>query len=166
RRKSGDDLIERVDDPRELLGRGDRETAANALHSQRADLADLDPGSLRQARGVALERERKAGPRLLARQSDGDDGSGPLVEDVVAQDQHRAEAGLLPAAYRVQAGPADLASQYSGHVSRLPARPSSASAFSSFGSSLAHSAASRVRAIRWSFSASAASMAWLRFRKR
>ena len=48
------------------------EKPANALDSQPADLAGLDPGSLRQARRVALQREGKTGPRLLARQSDGE----------------------------------------------------------------------------------------------
>ncbi|MCK7525180.1 MAG: hypothetical protein MZV64_50035 [Ignavibacteriales bacterium] len=64
-----------------------------------------------------------------------------------------------------EVGPADLASQYPGHSLTSSARPSSANAFSSAGSSLAHSRASRVRPRRSSVSATAFSMAWLRFPK-
>ena len=60
----------------------------------------------------------------------------------------------------VQIGPADVASQYSGQVSLPPASPSSARARSSFGSSFAHSRASRVLESLSIFSATAVSIAW------
>src|SRR3989442_15131275 len=83
------------------------------------------------------------------------------MEHIVAQDQDRPEPGLFPAADRIEVGPTNLSPQYSGQESELPARPSSARAFSSSGSSFAHSRAKRVRRARASFSARAVSMALL-----
>jgi LuxR family maltose regulon positive regulatory protein len=83
----------------------------------------------------------------------------------------RAEPPLRIARLRAEGkiteiGPADLASQYSGHDSKSTARPSSARRFSSRVFSLADSRASRVRARRWSWFTNAASTAWLRLRNR
>src|SRR3990172_6380400 len=150
----------------EFLIRGPAKPLADALRRERANLADLDPRTFRQLRGLELKGQRVSGPRLLAGQGHRDDGAGPLIEDVVAQHQDRTLAGLLVAAYEVEVGPSNLAPQYSGHGSRDAARPSSASCCSSAGSSLVHSSANRVRARRASFSASAVSMAWLRLRNR
>src|SRR5438874_4645252 len=93
----------------------------------------------------ALQSQRESGAGLLACESDGDHRGRALVEYVVAQDQNGPLARLLPSTRRTQVGPSGPPSRYSGHVSRLPARPSSAKAASSLGSSLAHSSARRVR---------------------
>ena len=97
-------------------------------------------------------RKREAGALRLAGQCHRDDGTGAFVEYVVAEYQHWTQAGLFVAAHRIKVGPTNLAPQYSGHASRSRLNPSSASAFSNFGSSFAHSAASRLRPIRASFS--------------
>ena len=45
------------------------------------------------------------------------------VENVVTEDEDRALAGLLTPADRIEVGPANLASQYSGHESSASASP-------------------------------------------
>ena len=49
-RLDSDDLIETLNDLRNLLGRGATESRADAFDRQRANLADLDPRALRQFR--------------------------------------------------------------------------------------------------------------------
>src|SRR5262249_22924064 len=132
----------------------------------RTDLANLGPRALWQPLALQLESEREARPRGLARERDCDDRAGALVEDVVAEYQHWATASLLVAAHRVEVRPPDLSPQYSGQVSLPPAKPSSAKAFSSLGSSFAASRASRALLMRPNFSARADSKPWLRFAKR
>src|SRR6266480_2049578 len=83
----------------------------------------------------------------------------------MAENQHRAQGRLFASADGIEVGPPNLASQYSGQVSSSRLKPSSAMAFSNFGSSFAHSAASRLRSIRASFSATASWIARLRLGK-
>src|SRR6266516_6491115 len=106
--------------------------------------------------------QRKTGALGLTAQGYRDHGSGTLVEDVVAEYQNRTQTRLFVPPDRIQVRPANLPPQYSGHVSSSRPRPSSATAFSDFGSSLAHSDASRLRSIRVSFSATASLIARLR----
>ena len=87
----------------------------------------------------------ESGTRLLAGERQGDDRAGPFVEYIVTENDDRALSGLLAPANRVQISPAYVCSQYSGHVSPVAARPSSASRCSSVGFSFPHSWASRVR---------------------
>jgi hypothetical protein len=75
------------------------------------------------------------------------------------------EPRLLTTAHGVQISPANLPSQYAGHVERSSVIPSSASAFSKPRSSLEHSRARRLRSIRSSFSSTAIWIAWLRLGK-
>ncbi len=79
-------------------------TSADALGRQRGNLAGLHPGALRPPGGAQFQRQRKVGAGLLARQRHGDDRPRPLVDDVVAHEEHRAFAGLLMAAGGVQVG--------------------------------------------------------------
>ena len=116
-------------------------------------------------RSSAFPCERERGSRLLTGQDHCDHSSRSLVEDIVAQHKNRADTSVLMSAHRVRVRPANVASQYSGHVSVLPAKPSSASARSSFRSSFAHSRTSRVFESLSIFSATAASIAWLRLGK-
>src|SRR5206468_9648771 len=64
---SPEDFVEAVQHSCELFFRRSREPLTDAVHRQRADLADLDPRSLRETAGLALERQRKRGSRLLTR---------------------------------------------------------------------------------------------------
>ena len=110
-------------------------------------------------------RKREAGALRLAGQRYRDNGAGAFVEYVVTENQHWTQAGVFVAAHRIAISSANLATQYSGHVSRSPLKPSSASAFSNFGSSFAHSEARRLRASRASFSETANWIARLRLGK-
>src|SRR3990172_688857 len=125
---------------------GAADALADTCGRERADLADLDPGSFGQFGSGEFKRQREAGSRFLTGERDGDDRSGTFVEDVVAEDQDRAPASLFVTAHRAQVSPTNFASQYSGHSSPLAARPSSAARCSSAGSSLAHSRAHQVPA--------------------
>ena len=107
--RSSDDLSQTVDCSGHLLLRGARQPLSNAVDRQGSNLGDLDPGSLRQALGSALEGQGKTGPWFLTRHRHRDHGSGALVEDVVAQDQHRPASRLFAAANRVEVGPPDFA---------------------------------------------------------
>src|SRR5262245_8756175 len=138
----------------------------DTVHRERPNLADFDPGSLGQPGRLTFESQREAGTRFLACHRQRDDSPGSLVENVVAENKYRALAGLLASPDRIEVSPTNLASQYSGHESSGSARPSSARRFSWAGLSFAASRANRVRAKRCSLSAKAASIAWLRLRKR
>ena len=87
---SADDFVEPFNDECEFFLRGDSEPAPDSLHRQSADLADFDPGSLGQARCASLQGEGETGFGLLARQSNGNYRSGPLIEHIVAQNHYRA----------------------------------------------------------------------------
>ena len=100
-------------------------------------------------------RERKTGALRLAGQRYRYDRTGTIIENVVTKDENRTQASLFAAADTVKICPTNLAPQYSGHASSSCPKPSSARAFSNFGSSFAHSEARRLRYIRASFSATA-----------
>src|SRR3990172_12084036 len=110
-------------------------------------------------------RERKTGTLRLADQRYRYDRAGAIIEHVVTEDEYRTQASLFAAADRVEVGPTNFAPQYSGHASISCPKPSSARAFSNFGSSFAHSDARRLRSMRASFSATAAWIARLRLGK-
>lgn len=110
------DLGQAVDHATEFLVGRLGDAASDSFRRQRSDLADLDPGRLRKSIRLRLEDERKARPRLLTRESDGDHRSRPLVGHVVAQDEDRTMTCLILTARSVQAGPTILAPQYSGHA--------------------------------------------------
>src|SRR5215831_18826663 len=152
-----ENLIQTFQHLREFLRRCPTEAPPNPLDRKRTDLTDLHPGALWQAWCGQLERERKSGALRLARQRDCNHSSGPLVEDVVTEDQHRALTGLLRTARGIEIRPADLAPQYSGHPAASKPSPSSAMARSATGSSLAHSSARRRCSSRSSWAAIAAS---------
>src|ERR671925_95467 len=114
---------------------------------------------------MKFERQRKACALRLTRERDGNHGSGAFIENVLAQNQNWTLSCLFSSPYWIQISPADLTSQYSGHSAKSSDSPSSASAFSKVGSSLAHSWARRLFSSRASFSATASSMAWLRLGK-
>jgi hypothetical protein len=107
---SADDFVEAFHDPIDLLHRGACQPPSDAVHGERPDLTDAHPGTLRQARGRTLERQRKAGTGFLAGQGHGNDGAGSLIEDIVADNQHGPAPGLFSAADRIEVGPADFPS--------------------------------------------------------
>ena len=82
---------------------------------KRPDLADLHPGSSREARFGDLHGEGKASSLGLTRDRECDDSSRALVEDIMADNQDGATACLFLPLHGIQVGPVDLASQYSGH---------------------------------------------------
>ncbi len=71
-----------------------------------------------------------------------DSSLGLLIKQLVAKHQDGPKTSLFAPSDRIEIGPVDLSPQYSGHFSPSP---SSASCFSSFGSSFASSRDSRVR---------------------
>jgi len=146
------DFIQAFDDFGDLHRRKESQTLADMFDRQCPDLADLRPCRLGKPVGPDLERQRKSRLLRLTRQSDSDDGPGPGVENVVAEDQYGPAACLLMATRRIQLGPANLASQYPGHDAKSASMPTSAKSFSSVASSLAHSAANRTPSSRASFS--------------
>src|ERR1035437_1304666 len=107
-------------------------------------------------------RKWKPGGLRLAGERNRDDRSRALVEHIVAENKNRTQASLFATANGVKVSPANFAPQYAGHDSSSLPRPSSARAFSNFGSSLAHSDARRPRSMRKSFSLTAACIARLR----
>src|SRR5207244_8137910 len=107
-----DDLGESLDHPGHFLVRRPREPAADPLGRERADLADLDPRPLAEARRTALQGEGKTRARLLTRHRQGDYGPRARVEDVLADHENRPRPSLFMPARRVEMGPADFASQY------------------------------------------------------
>jgi hypothetical protein len=153
------DLAKSLQDGLDFFRGNDTESSTDALYGKRSDLADLDPGSFRQFGCSKFERQRELGPGLLTRKSYGNNSAGSFIENIMTEDHDGPFSGLLLPANWIQVSPTNLASQYSGHVSPVAARPSSASRCSSVRSSFAHSSASRVRPSRWSFSRSAASTA-------
>src|SRR2546425_32335 len=159
-----DDLVQTLNDLCELFRRSQRESAAETIDRERPNLMNENPGALRQATRMTLERQWKPRARRAACHRDGDDRTGPSVEHVMAENEDRALPGLLVTAHRTEVGPPDFASQYSGHASRASITDSSARRCSSAGFNFALSRARRVRARRCSLSASAASTAWLRLR--
>ena len=94
----------------EFLVRGPTQSPANALRREGANLTDLYPRTFGHLCGCELQRERVAGPRLLAGQRDRDHRARALVEDIVAQHQDRALARLFVPADGVDVGPSNLAS--------------------------------------------------------
>ena len=83
------------------------------------------------------------------------DRTGAIIKYILTKNENRTQASLFTTADRVKVGPTNFAPQYSGRASSSRPRPSSARAFSNFGSSFAHSDARRLRSIRASFSATA-----------
>src|SRR5581483_1869727 len=150
-----DDLVEPLNDLVQDLRRHAAQASSDALDRERSYLADFHPGLLRQVPHAELQGQRKAGALRLTGKRYRDDRAGALIEHIVAEDQNRARSCLLAPFYGVELGPTALSSQYSGHSARSRSRPSSASACSALGSSLAHSRASRERSSRASFSSTA-----------
>src|SRR6266540_3847949 len=127
---AGDDLVQAFDDAEKLLRRDPTNPLPEALAREGTDLAHFDPGSLWKLALRQLDGQRKTRRRRLARDRHRDDRAGALVEDVVADDQHRAPSCLLSAPRRVEIGPKDVTPQYSGHDSRSTDALSSASSCS------------------------------------
>ena len=115
---------------------------AEAIEGNRSDLRNLHPGGFGQHFRRQRHRQRESSFLGLTCNRHGDYRLGLPVEQVVAEDENRPQPGLLATSDGVQVRPIDLASQYSAQASP---RPSSANCFSSWGSSLANSRASRVR---------------------
>jgi hypothetical protein len=103
---------------------------ANAFHSERANLADLNPRAGRSAHILKFKRQRQSRTLRPAGERHGDHRARALVEDVLTEDEDRPQARLLAASYRIEIGPAYFAPQYSGHAARSADRPTSARAFS------------------------------------
>ena len=106
-------------------------------------------------RGVALDLEALH-TSFLAR---GLSGAELLGWDAWIGELETGRATVL-AANGIEVRPTDLASQYFGHSVSSRGRPSSASSFSSTGSSFRHSSMRRVFCREPSFASTAASMAW------
>lgn len=109
-RPLAEDFVESEEHASKLLLGSMRDSPADPVHRERSDLTDLYPGAFRETDGLALEGQGKPGPRLLARHRDGDHGPGSLVEDIVAEDEDWALAGLLTPANGIEVSPANLAS--------------------------------------------------------
>jgi len=79
-----DDLIESLDDKRKLLRRRATELRANALNGKSPNLADLDPRAFLELWRFQFVSKRKSRALRLAGQRNRNDGTGTLVEHVVA----------------------------------------------------------------------------------
>src|SRR6266568_2560461 len=111
-------------------------------------MTDLYPGAFRKLNAGEFQRQGKGDAGLLASEGHRNDRARPGVEHVLADYDDRTPAALFVPPDRIQVGPNHIALQYSGHSLKSSASPSSASACSYFGSSLAHSRASRLRSTR------------------
>src|SRR6516225_455600 len=89
------DFVQSVEDAGELFFRGPGQPRADAIDRERADLADLDPRSLRQACRLALQRHGKSRSGFLTRQGYRDDCSGSIVKHIMAENEDRTPACLL-----------------------------------------------------------------------
>ena len=106
-----DDLGKSFKHSREFFVGGAADPFPDAFSRESPNLANLDPRSFRQFRGAEFTGERETGSGFLTGERHGDDRTRPFVENVVAEDKHRALAGLFMPAHGVQVGPADLPSQ-------------------------------------------------------
>ena len=68
---------------------------ADALHGKGADLADLDPGPLRQLWRLQFMRERKTGTLGLAGQRYRYDCTGAIIKYIVTKNENRTQASLF-----------------------------------------------------------------------
>ena len=109
------------------------------LSGKRSDLRYFDPSALAQLRFDEFQCQRIASPWLLAGQRKRNNRSRAIIENRLAQDQHRTSSRLFVTDCRIKICPIDVASQYAGHSARSVEIPISAKACSSDGSSFSHS---------------------------
>lgn len=107
------DLVEALEEERQLFRARLPQQVTDPLDGEGADLADLDPGSLRQRLARKLQSKREPGSLRLAGQGESDHRSGTLVEYVLAEDKDWTMTGLFASSYRVEIGPADLSTSNS-----------------------------------------------------
>lgn len=110
-----DDLIQPSYHPGKILRRDPCDSLSHTLDRQGSDLADLDPGSLRQLLGFKTQGQWEACSWFLTGDGNGDHGSRTVVEDIAAKDQDGSASRLFLSDCRIQIRPDDIAPQYSGH---------------------------------------------------
>jgi len=98
-------LIEPLDNLRHFFWACSGNSPADSFDRQRPDLTDLYPRRFRETLGVAFQSERKARALRHARQGDGNDGSRPLVEDILTENENWTIARLLSSSGWVQVSP-------------------------------------------------------------
>src|SRR5258706_5476219 len=86
------DFVYAFDDSINLLRRNATEPPPEPCDGKRSNLTHLRPRTFGEFRASNLERKRKARPGLLARHGNRDDGPGPVIENVVTQNDNRANA--------------------------------------------------------------------------
>src|SRR5450756_2235199 len=73
-RSAAEDFVQPLEDLLELVRSGPRDALSESLRRECPDLADLDPGLLRELRVRQGKGKGKSGSRRLTRERDGDDG--------------------------------------------------------------------------------------------
>jgi hypothetical protein len=81
-----ENFVQAVEDSPELFVCGPRHPSTDSIDGECTNLANLDPRSLIQTRGLAFEREGESRARLLTSHRNGDHCSGSIVEHVMTQD--------------------------------------------------------------------------------
>ena len=140
-------LVESINDRIDLLWRCLGDLVPETSDRKCSDPVDLHPGPFWQPGTYRFRCKRKTGTLRLTCEHNGNDGPGPFVEYILAQNENRTKPGLLMSTRRVEVRPNNIAPQYSGHSSVSESIPSSAMACSNTGSSFAHSRARLPRSI-------------------
>lgn len=105
------DLKQAVEHLGEFLRGSTANTLADSLRGQRPDLADLNPGTLREAWLRQLQREREAGPLGLTRERHRDDGTRAFIEHVMTQNQDWTQSRRFAVADGLEIRPPNFTSQ-------------------------------------------------------
>jgi hypothetical protein len=104
-----DQFDETFDYPLEVFRREFAHPTTDPLDGDRPNLRYLDPRCARETLGGQFRSQRKSNGLRLAGNRHRDHGSGPPIEEVVAEDEDRPESCLFPASHRVEVGPINLA---------------------------------------------------------
>jgi hypothetical protein len=82
---ASDNLIQSLDNLSQFFWSGATDHFTYSFDRERSNLTDFHQGFLREASGVKFKRQWKPCPLRLARERNGDYGSGAVVENVLAQ---------------------------------------------------------------------------------
>jgi hypothetical protein len=95
------DFVQALDNLRHFLWRRSADELSDPFARERSDLANFHPGFFRQSLGVKFERQGETRSLRLARKSNGNDGSGTFIKNVLAENQNWTSSCLLTSPYGI-----------------------------------------------------------------